>query len=158
MRKNTNTYDQRIGFGRPDFSKIKESIEKLQYFKFSKNNNKTNPIVKNIKLTEGHSYRMNFTWMNKDYAEKVWTGSDLTTGHWEWKHYGPINVKLDIVSPTDDKVNAYTDWHGSSLSSRANTVTFEFKPRESGIYKLNFYQDDKERKEIFDVAFTYSEI
>ncbi|WP_371246105.1 S8 family serine peptidase [Mycoplasmopsis agassizii] len=156
--KNTNTYDQRIGFGRPDFSKIKESIEKLQYFKFSKNNNKTNPIVKNIKLTEGHSYRMNFTWMNKDYAEKVWTGSDLTTGHWEWKHYGPINVKLDIVSPTDDKVNAYTDWHGSSLSSRANTVTFEFKPRESGIYKLNFYQDDKERKEIFDVAFTYSEI
>ncbi|PAK20916.1 hypothetical protein CJJ23_04645 [Mycoplasmopsis agassizii] len=136
-------YRQQVGFGRPDFSKVKESLLNLDYFRLSKINTNNNPLTKRIYLYKDDAYRFNITWLNDNYkSERL-----------SW-YKGPLSLNLNVVAPSNKKTEA-KKWFERQ---KANTKTIEFIAEESGYYTFNISQEDESRKKDVDVAFTYSKI
>ncbi|PAF54987.1 S8 family serine peptidase [Mycoplasmopsis agassizii] len=136
-------YEQQVGFGRPEFSKVKESLLHLDYFKLGKNNTNSNPITKKIYLQGGRKYRFNITWLNDNYKRE----------RLSW-YKGPLSLDLDVVTPS----NKHTEAKNWFKEQKANTKTVEFIADDSGYYTFNISQKDESRKKDVDVAFTYSAI
>ncbi|WP_371246282.1 S8 family serine peptidase [Mycoplasmopsis agassizii] len=162
--ENHKVYNQKTGFGAANFSKMKESLEHLIYFRLSKERTKSDPYTNYIYLSEGEVYRANITWQNRDSYVSGWTEQNPKYGFRH--HAGPVPLGLTIVKPSNysgrsREINATDFINMSGETQKANTKTIEFKAEVSGVYRFNVYfQEDeyKPRNKDIDVAFTYSQI
>ncbi|PAK20884.1 hypothetical protein CJJ23_04880, partial [Mycoplasmopsis agassizii] len=167
--ENHNVYTQKTGFGAANFSKIKESLEHLDYFVLAKEKTKSNPYTKYIYLNEGEKYRVNITWKNQDSIALGWKpSSSISNTATYGRHFiGPTPLGLTIVKPSNyvesdyksKEINATDFINISGETQKANTKTVEFKAEISGVYSFKvYYQKNESRNKDIDVAFTYSKI
>ncbi|WP_371246107.1 S8 family serine peptidase [Mycoplasmopsis agassizii] len=157
--KEHKVYNDQAGFGRVNFEKVKESLEHLDYFTLRSENTENNPRKKTLDLVKGDIYRINLTWLNIDPFQKPVIYFPLRNGPEPTEeHVGPIPVKLNIIDPSNKKMEAYTEWSSWQQANKVNTLTFEFKVAESGTYNFDIFQNGGDRKDNFDVAMTYSKI
>ncbi|PAK20999.1 hypothetical protein CJJ23_04295 [Mycoplasmopsis agassizii] len=152
---NPKTYDGNIGFGRVNFLKAKEALQRLRYFKMKKTNTYTNPAVERINMKKGTKYRVNATWMNVDSLKSEWITTFLFFGYPKYTHIGAIPISVNLYTPSNQKIKVYNEMVFSGQAEKANTITFEFTATETGSYAFNF-SFDTDRKRDLDVAFTYS--
>ncbi|PAK21340.1 hypothetical protein CJJ23_02795, partial [Mycoplasmopsis agassizii] len=168
--ENHLVYEQKIGFGVANFSRMKESLENLDYFVLRSSNGRAKPRSKSIYLSAGDKYRVNITWKNQDSLDWVLRpkSSSDTPAVYDKHFIGPTQLGLTIVKPdnhyyfehwTARTITATNFTNISGETQRVNTKTIEFKAETSGTYRFNVYfENDDARSKDMDVALTYSKI
>ncbi|PAK21592.1 hypothetical protein CJJ23_01425 [Mycoplasmopsis agassizii] len=154
-------YDIKTGFGRANFFKVRESLLHLNYLKVYADSNKSAAISSHY-FEKNEKYRVNATWKGENLFKNTWVQDFLFFGHNHYTYIGPLDLKLQVITPDGDELDALEIKElFTNKKKLMNTETIEFETKKAGYYKFKVFYDPSEeqgRKKDLDVALTYSKI
>ncbi|PAK20899.1 hypothetical protein CJJ23_04800 [Mycoplasmopsis agassizii] len=148
---NNEVYNFDIGFGNPDFSKVRESLKNIYYFKLKPENTKNNPHQKSLYFDKDEKIRVNITWHN--------ISSFKSTGE-SFKGAIPVNLSIKGPNNSGEIITATAIHDGDGKEQKVNTKTVEFGAKEKGLYTFNisFEKIEEIKDKNLDIALTYSRL
>ncbi|PAF55476.1 S8 family serine peptidase [Mycoplasmopsis agassizii] len=160
-----DVYDRRVGFGRANYNKVKESLLNLKYLRVYADNTNSKKSKTYNYFEAGKKYRVNITWKGQDLFKfnENYDLTDMGVFSYSIPYYaGPLNLKLQVTTPDGKSINSVLIHKETSWSEQImNTETIEFEAKTSGTYSFDVFYDESEgksRRRDINVALTYSEI